>query len=67
MTDFLGSYNECGVQHQGCWVHLLRDLHEIKKEYADQKGVVEWWEELKGLYEAGCKVVARKVSPLARK
>jgi transposase len=66
VTDFLGSYNECGRVHQRCWVHLLRDLHQLKKEYGEQVEVVRWCEQLKGLYEAGCKVVARKVSQPTR-
>lgn len=49
VTDFLGSYNECGLRHQRCWVHLLRDLHELKKEYCEQVEVVSWCEQLKGL------------------
>jgi transposase len=66
VTDFLGSYNECGRRHQRCWIHLLRDLHDLKKEYAGRAEVVAWCEQLKRLYEAGGKVVARGVSGAAR-
>jgi hypothetical protein len=44
----------------------LVSVPQLKKEYAEQVEVVGWCEQLKGLYEAGCKVVARKVSQAAR-
>lgn len=29
VTDFYGGYNHTPGRHQRCWVHLLRDLHEL--------------------------------------
>ena len=50
-TDFYGGYNIYLGPHQRCWVHLLRDLHELKEEHADQEGVVSWAEAVRALYD----------------
>jgi regulator of replication initiation timing len=34
VTDFYGGYNHTPGRHQRCWVHLLRDLHELIKTHA---------------------------------
>lgn len=28
-SDFYGGYNDFPGEHQRCWVHLLRDLHDM--------------------------------------
>ncbi len=32
VTDFYAAYNIYAGPHQRCWVHLLRDLHQLKEE-----------------------------------
>ena len=32
VTDFYAAYNLIPGRHQRCWVHLLRDLHDLKQE-----------------------------------
>ncbi|TLM98623.1 IS66 family transposase [bacterium] len=50
-TDFYAGYNRYLGPHQRCWVHLLRDLHELKEEHARQAEVVQWAEKVRQLYE----------------
>ncbi|HXZ04807.1 MAG TPA: transposase [Ktedonobacteraceae bacterium] len=38
-SDFYASYNVYTGQHQRCWVHLLRDRHELKEQYPDDANV----------------------------
>ena len=52
-TDFYAGYNRYLGRHQRCWVHLLRDLHELKEEHAQQAEVLEWVEKVRRLYEDG--------------
>lgn len=33
VSDFLATYNEYNGFHQRCWVHLLRDMADLKKDY----------------------------------
>lgn len=50
-SDFYAAYNIHQGLHQRCWIHLLRDGHELKKQYPDDAGVQQWFKELKALYE----------------
>lgn len=42
VSDFYGGYNVYAGAHQRCWVHLLRDLHDLREKYADHAEVVAW-------------------------
>lgn len=42
VTDFYGSYNIYSGPHQRCWVHLLRDLHNLQEEHQLDGEVVAW-------------------------
>jgi transposase len=53
-SDFLASYNIHQGLHQRCWVHLLRDGHDLKEQYADDAAVQHWFTQLKALYERAC-------------
>src|SRR5437763_6217321 len=50
-TDFYGGYNKYSGKHQRCWVHLLRDLHGLKKAHADAAGVIAWAQDVRALYD----------------
>jgi len=62
ISDFYGGYNDYACPHQRCWVHLLRDLHDLKEKQAKQEEVVTWAKQVKALYE---QAVASKVAGLA--
>jgi hypothetical protein len=50
-SDFYGAYNVYAGRHQRCWVHLLRDLHDLKEEYPEDGAVQRWAQELRTLYD----------------
>jgi transposase len=50
-SDFYASYNIYQGLHQRCWVHLLRDGHDLKEQYPDDAEVQHWFSQLKALYE----------------
>lgn len=49
-TDFYSAYSFYLGLHQRCWVHLLRDVKELKAKYPT-KGVLEWAKKLRDLYD----------------
>jgi len=51
VSDFYSAYNLIPGRHQRCWAHLLRDLHKLKEEHAEEPDVVEWAEAVRQLYE----------------
>jgi transposase len=61
-SDFLGSYNIYDGPHQRCWVHLLRDLHKLKKEHPDHVIVHAWAKAVRHLYDEAEEFV-RATSP----
>lgn len=50
-SDFYAAYTIHQGLHQRCWVHFLRDGHELKEQYADDATVHEWFTQVKALYE----------------
>jgi transposase len=50
-SDFHAAYNVYTGRHQRCWVHLLRDLHDLKEDHAQDDAVQSWAEELRALYD----------------
>ena len=52
VSDFYCGYNLYAGKHQRCWVHLLRDLHALKEQQADDTDVVAWAQEVRALYDA---------------
>lgn len=56
--DCYVGYNRLLAEKQRCWAHLLRDLHALKEQHADQPKVVAWVEAIQALY-------AEAVTPLA--
>lgn len=53
-SDFYASYNIYQGLHQRCWVHLLRDGHDLKEQYPDDAALQRWFSQLKALYERAC-------------
>jgi transposase len=50
-SDFYAAYNIHPGLHQRCWVHFLRDGHDLKEQYADDAAVQEWFTQVKALYD----------------
>lgn len=51
VTDFYAAYNLIVGRHQRCWTHLLRDLHKLKEEQAEQTEVMQWATAVRKLYD----------------
>jgi len=51
VTDFYAAYNLIPGRHQRCWVHLLRDLHDLKEAQAAQSAVLDWATAVRKLYD----------------
>lgn len=51
VSDFYAGYNDYEGEHQRCWVHLLRDLHELTEKHPADGAVVEWVQAVRGLYD----------------
>ena len=50
-SDFYAGYNIHQGLHQRCWVHFLRDIHDLKKLYPDHAQVRQWATQVKQIYE----------------
>lgn len=50
VSDFYGGYNSHLGFHQRCWVHLLRDVHELTRKFPTD-GVMNWAKQLRELYD----------------
>lgn len=51
VTDFYGAYNVHLGLHQRCWVHLLRDIHEMKDKHGKDQSLRKWAAKVKAIYE----------------
>jgi len=51
VSDFFAGYNRYKGPHQRCWVHLLRDLHELKERHAGNGPVLQWAKDVRTLYD----------------
>ncbi len=50
-TDFYAAYNTYAGFHQRCWVHLLRDIHELKEKQKKHPPLNIWAKRVKQIYE----------------
>lgn len=50
-SDFYAGYNVHQGLHQRCWVHFLRDIHELKDDFPDDQDLRQWARQVKALYE----------------
>ena len=51
VSDFYAAYNIYAGFHQRCWVHLLRDIKELKNQYRRHPPLNIWAKRVKGIYE----------------
>lgn len=51
VSDFYAAYNHYPCLKQRCWVHLLRDIHELKALYPEDAGLVRWAGAVRQLYD----------------
>ncbi len=53
VTDFYAAYNTYPGQHQRCWTHLLRDIHQLREQYPQDESVQQWAAAVRQVYERG--------------
>ena len=51
VSDFYGGYNVHKGDHQRCWIHLLRDIHDLKKAYPKDEAVTGWADGVREVYD----------------
>jgi Transposase IS66 family. len=51
VSDFYAAYNTYQGFHQRCWVHLLRDMHELKEKHKKHPPLNKWAKQVKVIYE----------------
>src|SRR5450759_2819332 len=50
-SDFYAGYNIHQGLHQRCWVHYLRDVHDLKDDFPQDEALRAWAKDLKAIYE----------------
>ncbi len=50
-SDFYAGYNSHQGLHQRCWVHFLRDIHDLKKLHPAGAELGQWAKQVKLIYE----------------
>jgi transposase len=62
-SDFYAGYNSHQGLHQRCWVHYLRDVHDLKKAYPDDEELRRWAKAVKDVYEEAVAWAAQGPNP----
>ena len=50
VSDFYAAYNHYPGLKQRCWVHLLRDIHDLRELYPEDAALARWAGEVRRLY-----------------
>jgi transposase len=50
-SDFYAGYNIHQGLHQRCWVHFLRDVHDLKDDFPHNEELRSWAKDVKAIYE----------------
>lgn len=58
-SDFYAGYNAYHGRHQRCWVHLLRDLHDLRQDHPTDETVAAWTQAVRTLYDQALAVRRR--------
>jgi transposase len=51
VTDFYAAYDHYPGPHQRCWVHLLRDIAELRRQHPADAGVARWTRAVRRVYD----------------
>src|SRR3990170_8106314 len=51
VSDFYAACNEYSGFHQRCWAHLLRDIHDLKKEHPKHPPLNIWAKKVNDIYK----------------
>ena len=58
-SDFYAGYNIHQGLHQRCWVHYLRDVHDLKEKYPYDGHLFIWARSVKAIYDEAVAWVAK--------
>lgn len=50
-SDFYAGYHHYPGEHQRCWVHLLRDIHDLRRLYPTDRAVTRWARAVRKVYD----------------
>jgi transposase len=50
-SDFYAGYNIHQGLHQRCWIHYLRDVHDLKKDFPHDEALLNWAKGVKAIYD----------------
>ena len=50
-SDFYAAYNVHQGLHQRCWVHFLRDMHDLKKLHPHNEALLAWAKGVRTIYD----------------
>ncbi len=50
VSDFYAAYNHYPGLKQRCWVHLLRDIHDLRVMHPDDEGLALWTSAVEDVY-----------------
>lgn len=64
-SDFYAAYNIHQGLHQRCWVHYLRDVHELKEKYPHDELLLSWATSVKAIYDEAIAWVQQGPDPNA--
>ena len=62
-SDFYAGYNIHQGLHQRCWVHFLRDVHDLKDDFPQDEELRCWAKDVKALYEQAVAWAAQEPDP----
>ena len=51
VSDFYAAYHHYDGPKQRCWVHLLRDIHDLRTLYPDDAPLARWAAAVHGIYD----------------
>ena len=51
VSDFYAAYYHYDGPRQRCWVHLLRDIHDLRTIYPDDAPLDRWADAIHGIYD----------------
>jgi len=57
-SDFYAAYHHYPGLKQRCWVHLLRDLHDLTVLYPDDAALARWQAQVRRVYDAATAFVS---------
>jgi len=57
-SDFYAAYHHYPGRKQRCWVHLLRDIHDLTTAYPDDAGLAAWVAQVRAVYDTARTIVS---------